>query len=310
MGDGTVRWVHCLAPWQRAAFGLLVVLHLAAPIYAIWPPAGGALVAALQDALPLAQMALLAVWLVLGPGNGLIRSPALLGIAWLLWREGSFAREDFELLWKGDLQLSRLYYAARMESDYPVVLLALHAAMLVAALAALRAFGFRLRAEPVTLNAPHQYSLRTLFLLTTTVALALSLAEQLRGIAPAEGDVPKPLALIAAAVAFAAAALLALRGALAPGSPLMRSVVSIGLCGGVGAGLACVCARESDWLLMASWLMGFGSIVSGSLLVVRACGYHLAHREEIVESAFTLPHCRTVVLRPSVQPFLLELEKA
>jgi hypothetical protein len=70
------------------------------------------------------------------------------------------------------------------------------------------------------------------------------------------------LALTAAFVAFAAASLLSLRGALAPGSPLVRSIVSLGLCGGLGIGLACACGRESDWLLIAAWLVSFGLIVS------------------------------------------------
>ena len=61
---------------------------------------------------------------------------------------------------------------------------------------------------------------------------------------------------------------------------------------------------------MAAWLMSFGVVVSGSLLMVRACGYHLAHRAQIVEPVYTLPASRPLRPPSAVPPFLLQLEKA
>jgi hypothetical protein len=305
-----MRLVHCLASWQRATFALLVIFHVLAPIYVAWPRATNELLAALQDAVPFAEMALLALWLVLGPGMWPIRLPALFGMIYLVWRQGAYEAGDVEQLWSDDQGLSRLYYAATVESDYSVALLVLHAGVLLFALGAVRAFGFRLRSEPLGLNAKDQYSLRTLFLLITTAALALAGAEQLRACAPPELDVPKALALPAAAVAFAAAALISLRAALAPGSPLFRSLLAMGLCSGLGVGLAYVCRREEDCLLMAAWLAGFGAIVNGTLLGVRACGYHVAHRAEIIESVFVPPAGQVAPIHHMVPPVLVLLEQS
>jgi hypothetical protein len=257
---GALFLAHYFGPW--------LIVHLPPRLDIGSPTAVLALLAA--------QVALLSIWTVLGPGRWFVRLPIAGGLlALLLWHRiyrGGYVHGAYE-----NYTIGRPYFA------YEPSLLFCQAAILIVVLIALRYRGGRIQqllSTEVELNPPlrWRWSLRTLILTIAIAAAAAKLGLIARSYWLNNAVSRAIITGSCQAILTAALALICLWAVLRPPSAYFR-LLCLGTIGGIVAFFCLTLASDNyqDETERTLRLLGYeAAFISATLLVVRHFGYRLS----------------------------------
>lgn len=256
----TVRWAGHLS---------LVVLILAHATFIAFPGNLSVLSAGLVDALYFSQTSLLLLVLVLGPGRWYARIP-LAGVGLTL------------VIWKASSQ-----WADWIEPQESLQMFAFVATGTIAGLAAWRIMGRRVERAKLPMRAEGaQFSLRSMLLLTVSVALLIGVAQAVRGLYEDQLIMPHWIYLLIGALSMSAVSLAAARSLLGSGGTVSGVILLAIVAPGMSLFTTYATRQMGDWLSIMGWFAAHSILTGFSLLVLRSAGYRLgARRQPITDSS-------------------------
>ena len=273
-------------PWLQGGFvGLVLVAHFAIHVMAgQWALSSTRAAMLVMDAATIAKAALLALWLGWGPGRLWLRCVVVAGVLGLFWPTGS-RLFIYRFLFHGlNGQFGAVGY-----NYVPATLFSriagLQAALLLGVAIVLRIQGRQLvrvgAFEPSP--PPFQFSLRTLLVLVTVVAIVARWAISVRTAPEFLWRVPALAGVVFAAVPTSLVALLATWAMLWPGPPWRRLTAMALTAPALGLVIPQTCGHEENLAMWAAFTSINGALVAGPLFAARLAGFR------VVSSPFHLP---------------------